>query len=61
MIKNKFLKKQLETLGNDEGNSISVHVNRKKAKEFFDKLKVDDKFEHTIFGQVQRGLAVRNY
>jgi len=60
MVKSRYMKRFIEQLGQDE-KSVSVHINRKKAKEFFDKGKSDDKYEHTIFAQVQRGLAIKGY
>jgi hypothetical protein len=48
IIKNKILKKLTETLGADNGGK-SVHVNRKKARDFFATGKVDEKGEHSVF------------
>jgi hypothetical protein len=48
IIKNKILKRLTERLGHDD-SSISIHVNRKKAKDFTESGKVDDKGEHTVF------------
>ena len=55
LIKNRILKKLTESLSHDD-SSISIHVNRKKAKEFIESGKVDEKGEYTVFSQVMRGL-----
>ena len=48
-MKNKILKRLTENLPNDD-SSVSIHVNRKKARDFFESGKVDEKGEYTIFG-----------
>jgi hypothetical protein len=48
IIKNKILKKLTENLGSDSGGK-SVHVNRKKARDFFAKGKIDENGEHSVF------------
>jgi DNA-binding MarR family transcriptional regulator len=55
LIKNKILKKLTERLSYDD-SSISIHVNRKKARDFIESGKVDEKGEHTVFSQVMKGL-----
>jgi hypothetical protein len=49
LMKNKILKRLTENLPNDD-SSVSIHVNRKKARDFFESGKVDEKGEYTIFG-----------
>ena len=48
ILKNKILKKLIEHLPIDD-SSISIHVNRKKAREFYETGKIDEKGEHTVF------------
>ena len=48
-LKNKLLKKYLENLSQDE-KGISIHVHRKKARDFSEMGKVDEKGEYTVFG-----------
>lgn len=48
MLKNKLIKKVLERMESDD-SSVSIHVNRKRAQEFFDSGKVDEKGEYTVF------------
>lgn len=45
----KILKKLTESLGYDD-NERSVHINRKKAYEFLETGKVDEKGEYSVFG-----------
>jgi hypothetical protein len=59
-LKNKILRRLTDNLGTDD-STISIHVNRKKAHDFYESCKVDEKGEHTVFAQVQKGLASRNY
>jgi hypothetical protein len=47
-MKNKLIKKFLETLSVDD-SSVSIHVNRKKAREFFESERIDEKGEFTIY------------
>lgn len=54
------MKKLTENLGSDSGGK-SVHVNRKKARDFFETGKVDEKGEHSVFAQVFRELSSMNY
>ena len=51
ILKNKLLRKLMESLSVDDSSStVSVHVNRKKARDWLDSNKgPDDKFEHTVF------------
>lgn len=60
MLKNKLIKKVLESMECDD-SSVSIHVNRKKAQEFFDTGKVDEKGDYTVFAQVHRGLLQRKF
>ena len=60
LLKNRLIKKILEGLSTDD-SQVSVHVNRKRAKDFFDTGKVDEKGDYTIFAQVMRGLSQQNY
>jgi hypothetical protein len=48
IVKNKILKKLTEKLGYDD-SSISIHVNRKKASDFIETGKIDEKGEYTVF------------
>jgi hypothetical protein len=48
LIKNKILKKLTENLSKDDKGK-SIHVNRKKARDFFETGKVDEKGEYSIF------------
>lgn len=50
-LKNKLLKKFLESISSED-KGVSIHVQRKKAREFYDTGKVDEKGEFTVFGQV---------
>lgn len=36
-------------------------MNRKKAREFFETGKPDEKGDHTVFAQVHKGLAAKDY
>ena len=49
LLKNKILKRLTESLSNDD-STISIHVNRKRASEFIETGKVDEKGEYTVFG-----------
>ena len=60
MLKNRLLKKVQESLGCDD-SSISIHVNRKRAKDFFDTGKADEKGDHTVFAQVWKGLVAKKF
>ena len=60
LIKNKIIKRLTASLGHDD-SSISIHVNRKKAKDFIENGKIDDKGEQTVFSQVMKGLQAGNY
>jgi|LauGreDrversion4_2_1035121.scaffolds.fasta_scaffold232421_3 hypothetical protein len=55
-MKNKILKKLTESLPHDD-STVSIHVNRKKASEFYDSGKVDEKGEYTVYSQVHKGLS----
>lgn len=48
ILKNKLLRRLVENLPVDD-SSVSIHVNRKKAREFYDSGKVDEKGEYTVF------------
>ena len=48
MIKNKLIKILLEGMSTDDGD-VSIHVNRKRAGEFFETGKIDEKGDYTVF------------
>ncbi len=48
MLKNRLIKKLISNMGYDD-STVSIHVNRKKAQEFFETGKVDEKGEYTVF------------
>ena len=57
---NKMLKQYLGTLRTD-GESIAIHIVRKKAQDFAQTGQVDLKGEHTIFAQVMKRLEAARY
>jgi hypothetical protein len=61
ILKNKLLRSIMHTLHHDKKDIISIHIRRKKAREYKEDKRTDTKFEWSVFANVSDALKKANY